>query len=202
MSLDDWFGLNTLPPKILKALARRVDTVVAQSDRVRAAHRDYIECTRRMTEAGAFMVVCAGNQGLDQQELRASPGASLSFLAESPYVISVGGYDENDCLSSFSSSGSSKYHPLVLAPGFFLARDGERLTGTSIGAPYVAATIALMLQQNPDLNLQQVSSILKSTARPLKSVSPLLQGAGRVDVCAAVKAAQRARKGPHQSAGA
>jgi hypothetical protein len=201
----DFCYYNLLLPKIMQALASRVDFVLDHSDRVRVAQRDYIECTRQMADAGIFMVVGAGNEGLYSLEygLHINPSADLSFLAQSPYVMPVGAYEEERdgdySLAYFSSSGTPQYHPIILAPGFSVARNGERLTGTSLSAPYVAATIALMLQQNPDLNLQQITSILKSTARPLKSVSPLLQGAGRVDVCAAVKAAQRARKFPHHS---
>ena len=85
------------------------------------------------------------------------------FWLQSPYVIPVGAYEEERdgdySLAYFSSSGiasiSSNHTRSRLLT---LARNGERLTGTTLSAPYVAATIALMLQQNPDLNLQQITS--------------------------------------------
>jgi serine protease AprX len=64
------------------------------------------------------------------------------------------------------------------------------LSGTSMAAPVVSGTIALMLQANPDLTPDQVKAILQSTAQPYAAYDILTQGAGFLDARAAVEIAQ------------
>ena len=55
------------------------------------------------------------------------------------------------------------------------------LSGTSMAAPVVSGTIALMLQANPDLTPDQVKAILQYTAQPYAGYDILTQGAGFLD---------------------
>ena len=64
------------------------------------------------------------------------------------------------------------------------------LTGTSMAAPFVSGTVALMLQANPSLTPNLVKAILEYTATPQAGVSPLRQGAGFMNTLAAVKLAK------------
>jgi|KBSSwiStaDraftv2_1062776.scaffolds.fasta_scaffold82433_2 serine protease AprX len=64
------------------------------------------------------------------------------------------------------------------------------LSGTSMAAPVVSGTIALMLQANPDLTPEQVKAILQYTAQPYAAYDILTQGAGFLDARAAVEIAQ------------
>lgn len=101
-----------------------------------------------------------------------------------------GGNDSNPIggISSFSSNGPRRGvangvadKPDLAAPGMFIAsafaagssasrndviNDGEHvvLAGTSMAAPHVAGTIALMLEKNPALTRSQVRQILTDTA--------------------------------------
>jgi len=61
------------------------------------------------------------------------------------------------------------------------------LTGTSMAAPQVAGAAALMLQANPRLTPNLVKAILQYTARADASYGALQEGAGFLDVQAAVK---------------
>lgn len=61
------------------------------------------------------------------------------------------------------------------------------LTGTSMAAPQVAGAAALMLQANPRLTPNLVKAILQYTARADDSYGALQEGAGFLDVQAAVK---------------
>jgi minor extracellular serine protease Vpr len=68
--------------------------------------------------------------------------------------------------------------------------------GTSMASPVVAGAVALMLEANPQLNPQQVITILKTTARTdnftgtIPSTGSNTWGWGKIDIHAAVKAAE------------
>ncbi|MEO8633258.1 MAG: S8 family serine peptidase, partial [Chloroflexota bacterium] len=64
--------------------------------------------------------------------------------------------------------------------------DYYRLSGTSMAAPVVAGTIALMLERNPSLTIAQLKKRLKSTTTPLAFSTSLDSGAGLVNAYRAV----------------
>ena len=90
-------------------------------------------------------------------------------------------------------------HPSCLAGGF----SGDKapymtLTGTSMAAPVVSGTVALMLQANPKLTPNLVKAILMYTAEVYRGFRPLEQGAGFLNSLGAVRLARfykTARKG-------
>jgi serine protease AprX len=63
------------------------------------------------------------------------------------------------------------------------------LTGTSMAAPVVAATVALMLEANPSLTPNAVKAILQYTAQK-RATSPLAQGAGFINAKGALRLAR------------
>ena len=73
-----------------------------------------------------------------------------------------------------------------LVPAYF------RLSGTSMAAPVVAGTIALMLEKNPSLLPAQIKHRLRATASAASYGSALATGAGVVNVAAAVASADPA----------
>ena len=64
------------------------------------------------------------------------------------------------------------------------------LSGTSMAAPVVSATVALMLQANPAMTPSQVKAVLESTAQPYAGYDRLTQGAGFLDARGAVERAR------------
>src|SRR5439155_15358017 len=81
----------------------------------------------------------------------------------------------NDTLSSFSSRGSRRgdnaLKPDIAAPGqnIFSARvgsgnEGETLSGTSMAAPHVAGTMAILKQIHPTWTPQQLKALVMNTA--------------------------------------
>jgi serine protease AprX len=64
------------------------------------------------------------------------------------------------------------------------------LSGTSMSAPVVTGTVALMLQANPALTPNQVKAILQYTAEVHPSYDPLTQGAGFLNAQGAVALAR------------
>lgn len=91
-------------------------------------------------------------------------------------VFTSGAVDASGRLADFSkvgpsAFGSEKIKPDVVAPGVeirsALASGGyAALSGTSMAAPHVAGTAALMIEANPQLTVDQIEAILKETATP------------------------------------
>ena len=164
---------------------------------------------RRAWRSGLTVVVSAGNDGND---------APLTNPAIDPYVLAVGSSAPTDgswaspTVSPFSNGGTAERHTDVLAPGASVeslrnpgsTADREhpeglvpgdatgrlfRGSGTSQAAAVVAGAAALLLQANPELTPDQVKAALMLTARPLAGVEARLQGAGQIDVAAAVELA-------------
>jgi len=126
----------------------------------------------------------------------------------------------DDTMASFSSAGPSYIDyaakPDLVAPGVgtvSLAAPGSTfyqtkalylldgvlnlgykpylaLSGTSMAAPVVTGTVALMLQANPSLTPNLIKAILQYTAQAYPGYSPLKQGAGFLNSLGAVRLAQ------------
>ncbi|GAA1978815.1 hypothetical protein GCM10009718_14390 [Isoptericola halotolerans] len=115
----------------------------------------------------------------------------------------VGSTDRTDEIASFSSRGPSDattLKPEIVAPGFEIMSsipasfgvegDQYRMSGTSMAAPHVAGAAALLVQAHPRQSGPRLRSALIGSARELGSrdrdASPSVQGAGTLDVAAAV----------------
>ncbi|MEV6824462.1 S8 family serine peptidase [Amycolatopsis sp. NPDC051102] len=149
---------------------------------------------------GTLFVAPAGNDrsnGLPEPGPVVAPAAADAALA-------VGSVSAEDTTSAFSNRGfrlgDHAVKPDIAAPGEDIVsaraagtRDGDtapvddsyaRLSGTSMAAPHVAGSAALLVQQHPDWAAGRLKSALTSTAKPTAGVAE--QGAGRVDVGRAV----------------
>jgi subtilisin family serine protease len=138
------------------------------------------------------VVIAAGNSG-DEFFTLESPGLSAK-------AITVGASDSFDKVADFSSRGPSPDLRMgidIVAPGVdiisALANQSIRQqsnqnytskSGTSMATPFVAGSVALLLQSNPDLVPTTIKTALMATAVDL-GVSSYIQGSGRIDVHAA-----------------
>ena len=144
---------------------------------------------RALRLAGVFAVFSAGNNG---------PGAgSVGSPASLPEAFAVGATDDEDEVAVFSSRGPSPWgevRPHVAAPGVNVRSTVpggvfDLYSGTSMAAPHVAGTAALMLAADPSLTITDTASVLTGTAAPLSTTFPNNDsGYGRVDAYAAVQA--------------
>lgn len=161
--------------------------------------------------AGIFVDVSAGNTG---------PACSTVTAPPAIYTASftVGAYDINNTLASFSSRGPSTYYtpnllkPNLVAPGVnvrssFNSGDTTygNLSGTSMSVPHVAGVVALLWSARPHLvrEIAATKTVLQNTANPAVTLNPVQTcgntpssqvpnnsfGHGRVDALAAVNAA-------------
>ncbi|WP_216647492.1 carboxypeptidase regulatory-like domain-containing protein [Bacillus sp. THAF10] len=134
---------------------------------------EFLEGVRAWVAAGIFPLFSAGNEGPGAQTV-GSPG---SF----PESFAIGASDVNDQIASFSSRGPVSWpdengelvryvKPEVTAPGHQIYSawpDGgyNTISGTSMAAPHVTGAIALILQSQPDLTIDEVADLLERTAR-------------------------------------
>ncbi|HKG36160.1 MAG TPA: S8 family peptidase [Solirubrobacterales bacterium] len=138
---------------------------------------------------GIVVVAAAGNRGSAADAVSYAPG-------NDPYAISVGAVDDqgtkgpgDDLLATWSSRGTTQdgvSKPDVFAPGAKIVSNlapgsaftalcptcvvnGEyiRAGGTSMAAPMVSGTAALLLELNPSLTPNQIKGLLKKWGRPL-----------------------------------
>jgi subtilisin family serine protease len=131
---------------------------------------------------GVLPVVATGNEGRNKTR---SPGN----YAE---VLSVGATDEDNCVPSFSSSGTilADNHlytvPNVVAPGkgiFSCVREGgyEAWDGTSMAAPLVSGLAALVLQRHSDITVLDLIEEILSRCKDIEE-EDIRQGHGLVRV--------------------
>nr|MDJ0860015.1 S8 family serine peptidase [Dinoroseobacter sp.] len=131
---------------------------------------------------GAVPVAAMGNSGREE----------VYYPAALPGVIAVGAIEEDGRRSDFSTMGD---HIAISAPGdeiISVGLEGYRAsTGTSHAAPFVSATVALMLARSDragvTLTAPDCREILQDTAQPghpNESTSAI--GAGQLDAAAAL----------------
>ena len=163
---------------------------------------------------GVTVVAAAGNDRVNPTDIDYAP-------ANDPYIITVGAVDaqgqknaKDSVLAQWSKHGITAqgvHKPEVTAPGTdiisllpqkdaILAIEHPEavintnyfeMSGTSMAAPVVSGTVALMLEANPSLTPNDIKSILLATDVPYKTITDT---AGIIDAQAAVGIAKDTKK--------
>ena len=161
----------------------------------------YLQTAEAVADKGVFIVLAAGNNGdvPDAFGLKIDKRSGYNLYAQSDHVITVGGYDAASSAPKMfeaSSAGTEQYPITVLGPGqnvpSRLILEGK-IEGTSYSAPLTAATIGLMLEQNPNLKFDDVKRILQAHSDKIPGIDSLWQGAGMLRMDDAIIAARDSR---------
>jgi serine protease AprX len=160
------------------------------------------------------------SQGQLQSGGITSPGNAPWVLTVGAASEQANSIRSNDTIARFSSSGPTwidfAAKPDLVAPGVAIESLADprstlyaslpdmlvsgsldlpfkpylSLSGTSMAAPVVAGTIALMLEANPKLTPNAVKAILQYTAQARTDTSVLTQGAGMLNARGAIRLAK------------
>lgn len=155
----------------------------------------------QLAAAKVPLVVAAGNN--NQNAAAHSPG-------NCPGAITVGASSASGARAPYSNFGPTLdlYAPGGAGDGYIYSNFNTGSTvpaaaslaynaGTSMAAPHVTGTIALMSQKNPDLSVEQIRSILTRTASTSSSGLKILNTKAAVDATPAAGPQVRGGIGAH-----
>jgi subtilisin family serine protease len=128
------------------------------------------------------------------------PGTSREIITAASYVTRGAGVGSLSTFSSLGPTRDGRQLPTLGAPGESItapqpASTGDNygpMSGTSMAAPMVTGTIALMLNRNRNMTQEQIRNCLTSTARSdaFTGATPNnAWGAGKINAAAAVRCA-------------
>jgi len=146
------------------------------------------------SQFGTLFVISAGNDG---------GFLPVGTAGSTAAALTVGAVDRDDNLADFSSRGltvDGALKPDITGPGVdivaargagtelgaLVGDDYVTASGTSMAAPHVAGAAALVLQQRPTWRGADVKAALMGSAVFNSAYTTADQGAGRVDVAAAL----------------
>jgi len=136
-------------------------------------------------QAGILSVFAAGNDSVNGDT---TPYDPASFT--SPSIVSVAASDENDARAAFSNFGATAVD--LAAPGTNIfstyGNDYAYSSGTSMAAPYVSGTLALMVSQNAALTVDGLKSRLLGSVDALPQWTGVTVTGGRLNAFTAVMA--------------
>jgi subtilisin family serine protease len=141
------------------------------------------------TKAGSLVVVAAGNGRATAVQTYGKDALTVAALGPSGDIAS---YSQKGAGVDIAAPGGDapdgNCDPAVCVVSTWQDGGYASDAGTSMAAPFVSGTAALLLSQNPKRGIADVRKTILTTAKPLAGA-----GAGKLDILAAVKL--RAPKG-------
>lgn len=141
---------------------------------------------QRANNANSVFVAAAGNEQNDNDAVASYPSAY-----NYPNVIAVAAIDSNGNLGWFSNYGARTV--AVAAPGVDIlstlpANNYGKLSGTSMAAPHVTGTLALLKSRYPQDNPTTVISRLVESVTPRQTLTGKVKTGGSINAYAAMNA--------------
>jgi len=139
---------------------------------------------RAQGDAGITFVASAGNHATDNDTVPRYP-ANYDL----PNVISVAALDPYGNLAGMSDYGATTVDlaaPGTLIQSTWLGGSYGMLSGTSMAAPQVSGTVALLAAAKPGITVAQVRAAILGTTTPVASLAGRTVTGGRLNVAAAV----------------
>ncbi|NUM88010.1 MAG: S8 family serine peptidase [Bdellovibrionales bacterium] len=129
--------------------------------------------------SGSLFVAAAGNSGENADLVPEYPSAY-----DVPHIVSVASVDNRGRLSNFSNWGPRSVD--IAAPGqnILSSLPGgkyEAWSGTSMAAPFVAGTAALLVSENPGMAPLEMKKRMMATASPLVALRGKTASGGMVN---------------------
>ena len=129
--------------------------------------------------AGHLFVAAAGNDGVDTD---VTPSYPASYDLDN--IVSVAATDDNDALATFSNFGAVTVD--LGAPGVAIlsttpANTYSSFSGTSMATPHVAGVAALLLAEDPSLDVVALKAVLLDNVDPLASLAGITVTGGRLN---------------------
>ena len=134
--------------------------------------------------AGITVVVAAGNNGGDNDALPRYPS---SYAFEN--IISVAGSDTADNLLGFSNYGATSVDLAAPGAGILSTLPGGgygAISGTSMAAPHVTGTVALMAAVRPNATAAQIRSAVLGSVDRVTTLAGKVATGGRLNAFAAL----------------
>jgi len=143
---------------------RGIDIKVANNSWGGGGYSPVLEAAiQRANEAGIVFVVAAGNDGLDVDLFPSYPGSY-----DVPNVVTVAAIDEAQNLATFSNYGGQSVDIAAPGVGINSSIPGQRytkLSGTSMAAPHVVGSVALLYSIEPSIAVPDAITRLLESGR-------------------------------------
>lgn len=171
---------------------RAVNASFGDEYRDAASQARWKAAVQKLADADILLVAATANgNGSNMNKVQDFP-ANVDL----PNVITVASMDKNnDKLARFSSHGDKVVELAAVGEDVLSTVPGgrwEKMSGTSMATPRVAATAALMFAENPNLTAAQVRDMLVKTVEVDPDLKGKVSTGGKLDIAAAVAAARAA----------
>ncbi len=134
--------------------------------------------------AGHLFVAAAGNDGVDTD---VTPSYPASYDLDN--IVSVAATDDNDALASFSNFGAVTVD--LGAPGVSIlsttpANTYSSFSGTSMATPHVSGVAALLLAEDPALDVVSLKQAILDSVDPIAALAGITVTGGRLNAANAL----------------